>query len=218
MIRCLIFDCDGTLVDSEYLCNLGLAIKLQEYDINEQPIELMRCFRGWKLANIIQQLEFKHCRKFDSDFVSTYRIIVSNLFKTELKPVAGIEQALSNIDLPKCVASSAPIQKIEEALKVTNLSKYFSRSIFSSYNINSWKPEPDIFLHAAKNMGYAPENCAVIEDSHLGIEAALAAKMTAIFYNPNSEPVNHKGVSSLVSMYQLTEMVKELRSSYKLFT
>ena len=210
MVKCLIFDCDGTLVDSEYLCNLGLVTKLKEYDIEENPVKLISCFRGWKLANIIHKLELKHSIKFDEDFVNTYRAIVSNLFETQLKPINGIEKALANINLPKCVASSAPRKKIERALDVTNLRKYFCNNIFSSYEINSWKPEPDLFCYAAKNMSYDSEECTVIEDSYLGLEAAKAANMRAIFYNPNSEPVPYKNVVSLVSMKQLIEIVNKL--------
>lgn len=209
MVKCLIFDCDGTLVDSEYLCNLALVTKLKEYNIEENPVKLMNCFQGWKLANIIQKLELKHSIKFDNDFVSTYRAIVSNLFKTQLKPINGIEEALANISLPKCVASSAPTKKIEQALKVTNLRKYFCNNIFSSYEIDSWKPKPDLFVHAAKNMGYVSKECIVIEDSYLGLEAAKAANMRAIFYNPNSKPVPYKNVVSLVSMTQLIEIVNK---------
>jgi beta-phosphoglucomutase-like phosphatase (HAD superfamily) len=53
-----------------------------------------------------------------------------------------------------------------------NLLDYFEGRVFSSYDIGSWKPEPEIFLHAAREMGFAPEECVVIEDSASGIRAA----------------------------------------------
>lgn len=53
MIECVIFDCDGTLVDSEVLCNLGLKIKLQELGIKADIQSMVNQFRGWKLANIV---------------------------------------------------------------------------------------------------------------------------------------------------------------------
>ena len=84
-----------------------------------------------------------------------------------------------------CVASSGPPEKIETALQVTGLRDYFGESIFSSYDINSWKPEPELFLHAAKEMGFAVNECAVVEDSLVGIQAARSANMHAILYDPS---------------------------------
>jgi len=62
-------------------------------------------------------------------------------------------------------------------LSITGLAQYFDENLFSSYEIGSWKPEPDIFLHAAKSMNVSPSNCLVVEDSAAGIDAALSAGM-----------------------------------------
>ena len=185
MIECLIFDCDGTLVDSEYLCNLGLVKKLAEVKIEADANELMHRFRGWKLANIIHSLEELYDIELETTFESTYRQIVAELFETELEPIVGVTEMLGQIDLPMCVASSGPRHKIEQALRVTELSHFFGRNLFSSYEIQSWKPKPDLFLHAADQMGFPPEQCAVIEDSEVGIQAAVAAGMRPIHFNPD---------------------------------
>lgn len=185
MIECLIFDCDGTLVDSELLCNIGLAKKLAERGIEADPSVLMHRYRGWKLAKIVGDLEGVYGIEFEPEFEPAYRKIVSDLFETELKPVAGVESMLAQIDLPMCVASSGPRHKIEQALWVTGLSRFFGRNIFSSYEVQSWKPEPGLFLHAAGQMGFSSEVCAVVEDSVVGIEAAVAAGMRPILYEPD---------------------------------
>ncbi|MFT7586726.1 MAG: HAD superfamily hydrolase (TIGR01509 family) [Cellvibrionaceae bacterium] len=193
MVKCLIFDCDGTLVDSELLCNVGLAMKLAEKGIEADPTVLMHQYRGWKLAKIMHALEKLYEIQLEPDFEPTYRKIVSSLFETELKPMAGVEAMLKQIDLPMCVASSGPRHKIEQALWVTGLSRFFGRNIFSSYEVQSWKPEPGLFLHAAGQMGFAPDVCAVVEDSEVGIEAAVAAGMRPILYEPGG--VSCDGVS-----------------------
>ncbi len=213
MIKCLIFDCDGTLVDSEYLCNLGLVIKLGEYEIQEDAQCLMKRYRGWKLANIIQNLEETHNQKFAEDFVHSYRAVVSTLFKSELRPIAEVKQTLTNITLPKCVASSGPMNKIQEALELTGLSHFFANNLFSSYDVKLWKPDPGLFLHAAKVMGYRPEECAVIEDSSLGIDAALAANMRAIYYSYEGHQHSDSRVESLTKMSQLLNIVRRERDT-----
>jgi HAD superfamily hydrolase (TIGR01509 family) len=207
-VKCLIFDCDGTLVDSEYLCNKGLAIKLDDdYGIGECAQSLMKRYRGWKLANIVQDLEEIHTIKFPADFVYSYRLIVSKLFKSELQPIPEVETTLKAIDLPKCVASSGPMDKIQESLKLTGLSIYFSGNLFSSYDIKSWKPDPALFLHAAQVMGFRPEECAVIEDSSFGIDAALAANMLPIYYSPEGYKYSNRHVESLTKISQLINMI-----------
>lgn len=185
MIKCIIFDCDGTLVDSEYLCNLGLEIKLRDYGVESSAIEMMERFRGGKLAEILQAIELDHQIKLKDDFVSSYRSLVDELFEKNLKPCEGVAAALTDIKLPKCVASSGPPEKIDKALSISGLSKHFDGNIFSSYVVGSWKPDPGIFLHAAKAMGFHPIECAVVEDSPVGILAAKSAGTRPILYDPN---------------------------------
>ena len=75
-------------------------------------------------------------------------------------------------------------RKIELSLSLTGLSPFFKGRIFSSYEVGSWKPDPGLFLHAARVMGVAPADCAVLEDSLLGIRAGLAAGMTVFAFQP----------------------------------
>jgi len=125
MVECIIFDCDGTLVDSEYLCCLGLETKLKEYGLHLSANKLTLKYRGWKLSNIIQEIENEHQLKLNNDFVASYRKLVAELFERNLTPSKGVVDALESIDLPKCVASSGPLEKIQKALLVSGLSKYF---------------------------------------------------------------------------------------------
>ena len=89
MIKCLIFDCDGTLVDSEYLCNLGLEIKLKDYGIESSANTMMKKYRGGKLAEILQSIEKEHNINLKESFVSEYREIVDELFEKESPSKVG---------------------------------------------------------------------------------------------------------------------------------
>lgn len=185
MIKCIIFDCDGTLVDSEFLCNLGLEIKLRDYGVELSAKEMMERFRGGKLATILEALASEHQITLKENFVSSYRTLVNEMFEKSLKPCECVSEVLATIKLAKCVASSGPMEKIHHALSISGLSKYFNGKIYSSYEVGSWKPDPGIFLYAAKKMGFQPSECAVVEDSPLGISAAESAGMRPILYNPN---------------------------------
>jgi len=207
MIKCLIFDCDGTLVDSELLCNLGLVLQLKEYGVNLSSIDLMQKYRGGKLADILKSIEKEHSIVLKEDFEKNYRIRVDHLFERALTPCKGVIEFLAQNTLSVCVASSGPIKKINKALSITGLNSYFTDNIFSSYEINSWKPDPDIFLYAAKTMGFAPKECLVIEDSEKGIQAGVAAGMKTVLFDPDDLHSQPKGVDCINHMKKLQKII-----------
>ncbi|ENM5747971.1 HAD-IA family hydrolase [Vibrio mimicus] len=183
-MKLVIFDCDGTLVDSELLCNLALEHQLSELGVKYAAEELLSKYRGRKFDSIITSLETELSMTFPESFELEYRLKVSDLFDKELVANDGVKDVLESLTIPCCVASSAPRSKVEQALRVTDLSKFFGNNIFSSYEIGSWKPEPQLFLHAANVMNVEPKNCLVVEDSLPGLQAAHKAKMKSIYYAP----------------------------------
>jgi HAD superfamily hydrolase (TIGR01509 family) len=191
---CVIFDLDGTLVDSEKLCNQAF-IDLLPF-ITDSVENLIRQYRGRKLSSILADIEMRFGEKLPIDFEATYRHRVDELFEFYLQPITGVPEMLKTLEYPFCVASSAPMAKIRKALNVTTLSHYFSDRLFSSYDIGSWKPEPGLFLYAASRMGFSPEHCVVIEDSDVGIEAARLAGIYALKYSHQQEGKEKSNVFS----------------------
>ncbi|MBB1489925.1 HAD-IA family hydrolase, partial [Oceanospirillum sp. D5] len=100
-----------------------------------------------------------------------YRARTFETFKKEIQPIKGIKEVLENLKIPFCTASSGPENKIRLNLELTGLLPFFGDNIFSCYTIQKWKPEPDVFLWAAKTMGFQPNECLVVEDSVSGVEA-----------------------------------------------
>lgn len=186
---CVIFDLDGTLVDSEGLCNqafLDLLPQLPQFGITLD--ELLVRFRGQKFALILEELEQILGAPLPTDFAPEYRDRVSRLFATSLQPMPGVRDMLEALRFPYCIASSGPMFKIRDALTVTGLLPFFKDRIFSAWEVGSWKPEPGLFLHAAREMGFAPSHCVVVEDSPVGVEAAYAADMWALQFLPDELP------------------------------
>jgi HAD superfamily hydrolase (TIGR01509 family) len=174
----VIFDCDGVLVDSERLAVrteaeilTGLGWPLTEADIVER-------FVGRSAAYMHQEIE-RHLGRsvdWDAEFEVQYR----RVFERELAPVPGVIAALDRIPIPNCVASSGSHERMRFTLGLTGLFDRFEGRIFSVDDVSQGKPAPDIFLHAAEEMGTPPSRCAVVEDSISGVNAGLAAGM-AVF-------------------------------------
>lgn len=182
---CVIFDLDGTLVDSEGLCNQAFLDLLPQ--LSDTVESLTQRYRGKKLGPILADLESRLCQKLPDSFEQHYRQRVAELFSHELKPMPGVIEMLETSNFLKCIASSGPPLKIRQALQISGLAPYFGDNIFSSYEVGSWKPEPGLLQYAANEMGFMPSQCVVVEDSEVGIEAAAAAGMKAFRYVRNAE-------------------------------
>lgn len=216
-IRCLIFDCDGTLVDSEHLSMMAFVCALESLGVNLSADACIERYRGWQLAAMIADVESGCGLKTGADFILTYRSLERSLLTRELRPIHGVETMLHQLTLPKCVASSAPQAKIRHSLALTGLAAHFGANLFSAYDINSWKPAPDLFLHAARQMGFAPAECAVIEDSYVGVTAGLAAGMRVFQYAPGDWEI-HAGAIAIKSMAELPAQIEKIRGEMNVET
>jgi HAD superfamily hydrolase (TIGR01509 family) len=121
---CVIFDLDGTLVDSEGLCNQAFLDLLPQ--LNDTVESLIHRYRGKKLAPILADLGGPSSPESARNaFEQHYRQHVSELFSRELKPMPGVLEMLEAVNFPKCIASSGPPAKIRQALQVSGLAPYF---------------------------------------------------------------------------------------------
>jgi len=174
----VIFDCDGVLVDSERLAVRTEAEILRGLGWPLTESEIVERFVGRSAAYMHSEIERHLGRRvdWDEEFEARY----DEVFRRELAPVPGLVDALDRIGVATCVASSGSHEKMRFTLGLVGLFDRFSGRIFSVDDVDHGKPAPDIFLHAAEQMGVTPDRCAVIEDSVSGVTAGLAAGM-AVF-------------------------------------
>jgi len=181
----VIFDLDGTLVDSEALCQQAMLDTLP--GLQDTPQAMVSRYRGMRFAEIMCDIGHRTGLQTDPAFESRYRARVAELFIRDLKPMPGVADMLQRLDRPCCIASSGPRPKIEQALHITGLARHFEGRTYSAYEVGHWKPHPGLFLHAARDMGYAGSHCIVVEDSLVGLAAAQAANMQALHYTPDRQ-------------------------------
>jgi HAD superfamily hydrolase (TIGR01509 family) len=162
----------ATRIDVEVLAELGWTITQDE---------VIERFVGKTDAAMRQEVEERLGRSLSKDWDSFAHLYL-DAFAAELQPVAAVVDALDQIDLPTCVASSGTPESIETKLRLTGLWERFEGRIFSAADVEHGKPAPDLFLYAAEQIGVEPEACAVVEDSPFGIQAAAAAGMRSFGY------------------------------------
>src|SRR3954451_12710581 len=132
-MKTIIFDCDGTLVDSEVLSNEVLVEAVAEHGLSLSLEDAIASFLGGKMADCIAQLEARLGRPLPADFVPLLRARTADAFRTRLRPIHGALDLLRSLSSPFCVASSGPREKIELSLSLTGLLPFFEGRIFSSY-------------------------------------------------------------------------------------
>jgi HAD superfamily hydrolase (TIGR01509 family) len=199
-IRAVIFDCDGVLVDSVGLAGEVLAEDLRDLGFNVTRQAATRRFGSGRMAGYIARFESETGKKLPEDFERELRRRREQVFRERLQPVVGAQELVSALAVPCCVASNGPMAQIEHSLRVVGLIERFEGRIFSAYSLRAWKPDPQLFMHAAQTLGVAAEDCAVVEDTELGLQAAVAARMQAFAYLPAGGMPAQPGVQVLRSL------------------
>lgn len=198
--RLVIFDCDGVLVDSEPLSFQVLSQSIAQKGASIPMEDCYRLFLGKSLTSTREILRRDYRIEFSDADLEAMRLQLFDLYRRELRPIPGIAALLEGLDLPVCVASSSQLERIRLSLEVTGLRARFEPHIFSASMVANGKPAPDLFLYAAREMGIAPRDCLVIEDSPAGIEAARRAGMAVIGFTGGGHAQSNSHRLSLESL------------------
>jgi HAD superfamily hydrolase (TIGR01509 family) len=191
--KLVIFDCDGVLVDTENLANRRLAVWLGEAGFPTTFEYCRKHFSGCSMVSVQKEVEEATTARLGADFVERWNAGLPDLFAHGVEAIPHVRDFIEKVrtaGIAYCVASSARVSKMHITLGQTGLLPLFEHAMFSATMVGRGKPFPDLFLHAAKTMGYGPADCIVIEDSVAGTQAGIAAGMRVFSYHadPFSDP------------------------------
>lgn len=209
----LLFDCDGTLVDSEPLLARELARTFTAMGLPFSADDYLHRYRGTRFKTIMTRLEAHHRRKANLDrpletIEAEMRTRLLARIEHELMPIAGVQAALQALpSFARAVASNGPLNKIQLSMRVSGLAKFFDTHLYSAYEVGYWKPDPELFLHAAKALSMPPERCIVIDDAKVGVQAGLAAGMHVVHYRHHPEEPTPPGAHPLAHMASLSALI-----------
>ncbi|MEK7344823.1 MAG: HAD family phosphatase [Pseudomonadota bacterium] len=191
LIAALIFDLDGTLVDSEapgldvlheMAAALGAPWARHEMHALFGGVPMARC-----ISVIAQHLPATQPQLDEAAFLLQLRANMAARFRQGLNEIPGamaLLQSLQERPMPFAVATNGPRAKADITLGITGLRPLLGDRLFCAPEVGSFKPEPGLFLHAAAALGCAPNTCAVVEDSLPGLQAGLAAGMQVFSLHP----------------------------------
>ena len=200
MTGLVIFDCDGVLVDSEPIALRLLLETLAGAGLAMDAETANARFLGRSLASMRAILAEDHGLTLSDAALEEMRGRLYAAFRAELRPVPGVAEALAGLGRAFCVASSSQPERIELSLRVTGLWPFFEGRMFSATQVARGKPAPDLFLYAARSMGYAPAACLVVEDSRAGIAAAQAAGMRVVAFTGGSHAGNEAHRAAIAAL------------------
>jgi HAD superfamily hydrolase (TIGR01509 family) len=178
----IIFDCDGTLVDSEYLNNKAVADLLAELGLPQYDVAYALEHFAARTMKEVREIVLRDTGivlpdSFSADFVARVQAVLP----TELKIIEGVLETLQalHVRIPVCVASNGERSNVRTCLEIAGLTPFFPDAcVFTKNMVKHPKPAPDLFLLAAQTMGADPSRTLVVEDSVTGTMAGKAAGMT----------------------------------------
>ena len=180
MKKLVIFDCDGTLVDSEVIASKVYPQYWATHGVFFSEDEFKEKFIGTGHDAEIVKETFSRMPDFAK--AEGERLLDQALAK-ELTAVDGIKEILLKLAVEKCVASNSSLSYVKQALNKTELSHHFGDKVFSAEQVENPKPAADLFLHACSTLGFETKNTFVVEDSPSGVRAAQNASIKVIGFS-----------------------------------
>ncbi|BBX01964.1 hypothetical protein BST36_29570 [Mycolicibacterium moriokaense] len=207
----VLFDLDGTLVDSQDAETLALQRLAKQLGGEISTDEIAHLAAGRRMQEAIDML----CAYIGVippvNALPRARLLAEELLEGRLCCVPGVDEALQRIEYPKFVVSNSPIDMIGDRLARTGLLHHFPGPHFSAYEFQTWKPAPDLYLAAIDGLGLDPDGVIAVEDSVVGVQAAISAGLRVYWYQ--SEVVGEacwtESVRVFGDMSALPEMVAQ---------
>lgn len=217
MLKAVLFDMDGVIVDTEPLHHKAYFGMFEHYQI-EVSEKQYQTFTGQSTINVCRQLcDFFQLPNPPQELVDKKRSIFKKLFKEDpdLDLITGVKDLIQNYydaGLTLVLASSASMGTIDSVFERFGLNPYFIDKL-SGADLKASKPHPEIFQKAAQSSGFPIENCMVIEDSTSGIKAAKAASIFCVaFKSPHSKNQDYSKADKVITNF--TEINYPLINKY----
>lgn len=215
--KLVLFDCDGTLVDSEYLNNLAVLETLQQFGATGYTLEhALTHFVGLRFSRILEMVSGETGVSFPADAAKIYLGKVRELAPKHMMPIEGVDSVVkfAKDNFRIGVVSNGERNNVLLSLDFAGLRPLFEDDYIFTGLMATPKPAPDLYLLAAEKMGFTPKKTLVIEDSITGVTAGVAAGMTVWgFTGTHHDAGNHKDTLIAHGAARVFHTMTELQSA-----
>ncbi len=213
-IKCVIFDCDGLMFDTEKLSRKHWHLIMDKYGV-DIPDDFFDKITGAGKAYANEVINSnpkiaEHIDEIRSNRLPFFQEYVAQGNSLAKKGLFELNEYLRNTDIKVCVASSSHIDYVNWLLSTLNPQMTYT-TVLGGNMVEKGKPFPDIFLKAAEIAGIEPENCLVLEDSKNGTLAAKAAGMHRCFIEDLVKPDSEMQSAIEFQLNDLSEVINLLK-------
>ncbi|WP_328962267.1 HAD-IA family hydrolase [Streptomyces virginiae] len=210
----VVFDLDGVLVDTQDAENGGIAHVGEMMGLRLDKDQRDELFSGKKMQECFDLMADLSGNAPPQDAMAIARARCEELIGDRIEPIDGVAYALEQLAAAvgdrMCVASNSPLAIMRSRLEKAGILHHFGTRLFSAYDVDAWKPDPKLFRWAAESCGVTPEVCVVVEDSPVGVDAAVAAGMRVLQYTADpATPPHREGALTFPSMRALPRLVRD---------
>ncbi len=208
MIKHILFDCDGVLVDTEFTAGQVMVEAMKKRGITIELEYFLHHFSGTTFSAILDVYLGNSLQGNEKDdFINKLeQKVVANV-----DTIQGVKEMLQSITIPMSIVSNSAIWQVKEEIEQTKIDHYFTGHIFSSELVENPKPAPDVYNLAVEKLGLEKTEVLVIEDSITGATAALAAGLQVIGFAGASHILpGHKKNLLKLGVFQVADTMEEL--------
>lgn len=207
----VIFDCDGVLVNSERIIARVIAEDLTSHGLRMTEREAFDLFIGGTMDGVSKIARARGAEMPD-DWTDKIYAKMFDALARDVEAVPGVTAAVDAVEaagIDTCIGSNGPMEKMKITLGRAGLWDRFEGRIFSAHVVGIAKPDPGLYLHAARALGAAPESCVVVEDSATGARAAARAGMRCLGYAVEAGPaaLEAEGAEPFMDMAALPGLI-----------
>lgn len=209
----IIFDCDGVLLDSEKIANEVVAQELTALGWKMTTEDSIKNFMGMNISDMKPKIETHLGCALPASWPEklSKRLIEEMKTKTVLMPGADLVlKKITQMGYDWRIASNSSEAEMAVKFACTGLTEIVKGRYISAARViakgGRAKPAPDVYLEAAADAGVAPQNCIVVEDSPLGVSAAVAAGMVCYGLDPHGDGVALLKLGAKAIFHQLDEI------------
>ena len=214
---CLLSDCDGVIVDSEKIADEIMHEVLREAFKSESLEGHMKDLFGLRVVDTILFLEKRLGVTLSAEKRTYMHMDIDARVGHEAPSMPKVREVYESLGLPVGIVSNSAPQRLQLCVRRAGLMDLVGANVFSGDKVENPKPAPDVYLEAARVMGFSPDQCLVIEDSVTGVAAAKAAGMHVLGFlggshirSDHAEMLSKAGVHKL--FYNMTELPQVIQS------